>query len=399
LPEQIIKSKIYYVGARDWDRPLFDELIPLPDGTTYNAYLIKGSQKIALLDAVDPTKEAELLDNLRRIGVERIDYVISHHAEQDHSGAIPTILEHFPMAQVVTNQKCANLLKEHLLIPDEKFKIISDGEKLLLGDKTMRFIFTPWVHWPETMSTYLEEDKVLFSCDFFGSHLATSNLFVDDESRVYRSAKRYYAEIMMPFRTNARQNLEKVRNLPIDLIAPSHGPIYPKPDLIMNAYTDWTSDTVKDEVLIPYVSMHGSTAKMVEHLTSALIERDLKVQPFNLSRTDIGELAMALVDAATVVLGSPTVILGPHPAAVTAAYLLNLLRPKTKYLGVIGSYGWGGKMLDQLSAILSGMKAEILSPVIIKGYPKPDDFKALDMLADTIAEKHRNLKQLERDKS
>ncbi|MFA4921596.1 MAG: FprA family A-type flavoprotein, partial [Candidatus Neomarinimicrobiota bacterium] len=120
---------------------------------------------------------------------------------------------------------------------------------------------------------------------------------------------------------------------------------------------------------------------------------------FNLSRTDIGELAMALVDAATVVLGSPTVILGPHPAAVTAAYLVNLLRPKTKYLGVIGSYGWGGKMLDQLSAILSGMKAEILSPVIIKGYPKPDDFKALDMLADTIAEKHRNLKQLERDKS
>ncbi|MFA7711687.1 MAG: FprA family A-type flavoprotein, partial [Candidatus Neomarinimicrobiota bacterium] len=275
----------------------------------------------------------------------------------------------------------------------------SDGEKLSLGDKTMRFIFTPWVHWPETMSTYLEEDKVLFSCDFFGSHLATSNLFVDDESRVYRSAKRYYAEIMMPFRTNVRQNLEKVRNLPIDLIAPSHGPIYPEPDLIMNAYADWTSDNVKDEVLIPYVSMHGSTAKMVEHLTSALIERGLKVQPFNLSRTDIGELAMALVDAATVVLGSPTVILGPHPAAVTAAYLLNLLRPKTKYLGVIGSYGWGGKMLDQLSAILSGMKAEILSPVIIKGYPKPDDFKALDMLADTIAEKHRNLKQLERDKS
>jgi len=395
LPEQVIKPNIYYVGARDWDRQLFDELIPLPDGTTYNAYLIKGSQKIALLDTVDPTKESELLENLREIGIERIDYVVSHHAEQDHSGAIPFILEHFPMAQVVTNHKCANLLKGHLLIPDEKFKIIEDSEKLSLGDKTLCFIFTPWVHWPETMSTYLEEDKILFSCDFFGSHLATSSLFVDDESRVYRSAKRYYAEIMMPFRPNVRQNLEKVRNRAIDIIAPSHGPVYPKPEFIMNAYEEWTSNNVKNEVLIPYVSMHGSTAIMVQHLTKALINRGLKVQPFNLSRTDIGELAMAFVDAATVVLGSPTVILGPHPAAVTAAYLVNMLRPKTRYLGVIGSYGWGGKMFDQLGALLGGMKAEILPPVIIKGYPTPEDFQALENLADTITEKHRNLNQTE----
>jgi len=391
LAVQILKPDIFSVGARDWDRRLFDELIPLPDGTTYNAYLIKGSQKTALLDTVDPPKKHELLENLQEIGIERIDYLISHHAEQDHSGTIPAVLEQFPMAQVVTNQKCRALLQEHLLIPDEKFKIINDGEELSLGNKTLRFIFTPWVHWPETISTYLEEDKILFSCDFFGSHLATSNLFVDDESRVYRSAKRYYAEIMMPFRSNVRQNLEKVKNLAIEMIAPSHGPIYPNPEFIMEAYADWTSDSVKNIVLIPYVSMHGSTEAMVQYLTKALIEREITVQPFNLSRTDIGELAMAVVDAATVIIGSPTVILGPHPAAVSAAYLVNLLRPKTKYLTIIGSFGWGGKMPEQIKALLSGMKAEFLSPVIIKGYPKLEDFSALDRLADEIAARHRAL--------
>ncbi|HOG75109.1 MAG: FprA family A-type flavoprotein [Candidatus Marinimicrobia bacterium] len=388
---QILKPDIFSVGARDWDRRLFDELIPLPDGTTYNAYLIKGSQKTALLDTVDPPKKHELLENLQEIGIERIDYLISHHAEQDHSGTIPAVLEQFPMAQVVTNQKCRALLQEHLLIPDEKFKIINDGEELSLGNKTLRFIFTPWVHWPETISTYLEEDKILFSCDFFGSHLATNNLFVDDESRVYRSAKRYYAEIMMPFRSNVRQNLEKVKNLAIEMIAPSHGPIYPNPEFIMEAYADWTSDSVKNIVLIPYVSMHGSTEAMVQYLTKALIEREITVQPFNLSRTDIGELAMAVVDAATVIIGSPTVILGPHPAAVSAAYLVNLLRPKTRYLTIIGSFGWGGKMPEQIKALLSGMKAEFLSPVIIKGYPKLEDFSALDRLADDIAARHRAL--------
>jgi len=391
LAVQILKPDIFSVGARDWDRRLFDELIPLPDGTTYNAYLIKGSQKTALLDTVDPPKKHELLENLQEIGIERIDYLISHHAEQDHSGTIPAVLEQFPMAQVVTNQKCRALLQEHLLIPDEKFKIINDGEKLSLGNKTFRFVFTPWVHWPETISTYLEEDKILFSCDFFGSHLATSNLFVDDESRVYRSAKRYYAEIMMPFRSNVRQNLEKVKNLAIEMIAPSHGPIYPNPEFIMEAYADWTSDSVKNIVLIPYVSMHGSTEAMVQYLTKALIEREITVQPFNLSRTDIGELAMAVVDAATVVIGTPTVILGPHPAAVSAAYLVNLLRPKTRYLTIIGSFGWGGKMPEQIKALLSGMKAEFLSPVIIKGYPKLEDFSALDRLADDIAARHRAL--------
>lgn len=383
-----IRPKIHSVGALDADRRLFDELIPLPDGTTYNAYLIQGSEKTALLDTVDPTKESVLLENLNALGVRRIDYVISHHAEQNHSGVMPKILEIHPEAKVVTNQKCKEMLGDLLPIPENKFIVVKDGETLSLGAKTLEFIFTPWVHWPETMSTYLKEEKILFSCDFFGSHLASSDLYATDEPLVYRSAKRYYAEIMMPFRTSIKKNLEKIKDLDIKMIAPSHGPVYPKPSFILDAYKDWISDEVKNEVLIPYVSMHGSIRKMAEYLTDALVKRGIMVKPFDLVKTDIGELAMAMVDASTIVIGSPAVLAGPHPLAFYAAYLTNSLRPKTKFASMIGSFGWGSKMPDELTGMLKNLKVEFLEPVFAKGHPKEADFAALERLADDILKRH-----------
>lgn len=168
------------------------------------------------------------------------------------------------------------------------------------------------------------------------------------------------------------------------MIAPSHGPIYPKPSFIINAYKDWISDNVKNEVLIPYVSMHGSTQKMVDYFVGALMKRNITVKPFNLTKTDIGEMAMALVDASTIVIGSPTVLLGPHPAVAYAAYLANALRPKTKFASLIGSFGWAGKMAEQFTTMLGNLKVKILEPVLIKGHPKETDFRALDRLADDI---------------
>ena len=384
-----IKKDIYYVGAIDWDRRLFDELIPLPDGTSYNAYLIKGSEKTALIDTVDPSMEDDLIENLK--GTE-IDYIIANHAEQDHSGALPRMLEKYPDAKIVTNPKCKTMLMDLLHIPDDKFITVNDKETLSLGDKTLEFIYAPWVHWPETMLTYLKEDKILFTCDFLGSHLATSDLFVTDESRVYEAAKRYYAEIMMPFRTTIRKNLEKIKDLEIDIIAPSHGPLYGNPGFILDAYRDWGSDRVKNEVVIPYISMHGSTKEMIDYFVDALIERGITVKPFNLAKTDIGELAMALVDTATVVVGSPTVLVGPHPNVVYAVYLVNVLRPKVKFASIIGSYGWGGRMVEQITEMLTNVKIEILDPVMVKGLPKKEDFKELDRLADEILNKHRGIK-------
>ena len=387
-----LKPNVYFVGAIDWDRRLFDELIPLPDGTSYNAYLIKGSEKTALLDTVDPTKTTVLIDNLVRLGIDKIDYVVAHHGEQDHSGTIPDILLLYADAKVVTNPKCKGMLIDLLNLEEDRFITVDDGQTLSLGDKTLQFIYIPWVHWPETMGTYLQEDRILFPCDFFGSHMATSSLFVDDEPRVYEAAKRYYAEIMMPFRTPIRNNLKKIKDLQIDMIASSHGPIYDKPQFIIDAYEDWVSDNVKNEVVLPYVSMHDSTRTMVEYFVDALIERGVAVKQFNLTGTDIGQLAISLVDAATIVIGSPTVLTGAHPMAAYACILANALRPKTRFASIIGSYGWGGKMVEQITGLLPNLKAEILEPVIAKGYPKDDDFMALDKLADRIMEKHKELK-------
>ena len=386
-----IKKDIYWVGAVDWDRRLFDELIPLPQGTSYNSYLIKGQEKTALIDTVDPTKEDDLLDNLDDLEIEHLDYIVVNHAEQDHSGAIPLMLELYSEAKIVTNEKCKKMLKDHLLVEEDRIITINDNDTLSLGGKTLKFIFAPWVHWPETMLTYLEEDKILFSCDLFGAHLAESNLWVDNESKVYFSAKRYYAEIMMPFRNNIKKYLERLKELEINTIAPSHGQIYSHPEFILSAYREWISDEVENEVIIPYVSMHGSVEEMVYILSEELMKNGITVKPFNLSRTDIGELAVALVDAATIVIGSPTVLAGAHPQVVSAVYLANALRPKLRYASVIGSYGWGGKMLENISAMIGNLKVEVLSPVIIKGYPKEEDYNSLIKLAGEIAEKHKNL--------
>lgn len=386
-----LTTGVYSVGAIDWDRRLFDELIPLPDGTTYNAYLIKGREKTALIDTVDPSKEKELVNNLRSLSISVIDYIIPNHGEQDHSGTIPRMLELYPMAKVVTNPKCKRILMDLLLIHEDKFVEVNDSETVSLGDRTLEFIIAPWVHWPETMLTYLQEDKILFPCDLFGSHLATSDLFTVDEEHIYSGAKRYYAEIMMPFRTSIKKHIEKLKNYEMKMIAPSHGPVYQRPEFILNAYKDWISDNVKNEVVIPYVSMHGSVEKMVAHLVDSLMKRHITVKPFNLTKTDIGQLAMAIVDAATIVVASPTVLVGPHPAAVYATYLANALRPKTKFASIIGSYGWGGKMVEVITGMLGNLKVEVLPPVIVKGYPREEDLKMLEKLADEILEKHRGI--------
>lgn len=383
-----IKEQIYWLGAVDWDTRLFDSLIPLPDGTSYNAYLIKGSKKTALIDTVDSSMSREFMTQLEAIP--QIDYVISQHAEQDHSGAIPQVLEKYPDTKLISTSKAKGMLIDIFEIPENFFITVKDGETLSLGDKTLKFVHTPWVHWPETMVTYLEEDRILFSCDFFGSHIATSDLFVTDEGRVYEAAKRYFAEIMMPFRSQIKKNLEKLAPYDIEIIAPSHGQLLPDPSFIIDAYRDWTLGTPRNTVALPYVSMHESTKQMVAHLVAALVDKGVRVEQFNLAVTDIGKLAMALVDAATIVVGTPTVLAGPHPYAAYAAFLANALRPNTKFLSIIGSYGWGGKTVETLAGMISNLKVEVLDPVLCKGVPSENTFASLNNLAARIAQKHKD---------
>lgn len=386
-PRQIVPN-VSLVGAVDWDRRLFDALIPLPDGTSYNSYFVQGSEKSALLDTVDPVHWPALSRQLDELPPP--DYLVIHHVEQDHSGATPMLLERYPDLTIVCNQKARTMLVDHLHVDGARFHIVGDGDTLALGDKTFTFLSTPWVHWPETMCTWLEQDRILFSCDFFGSHYATSDVFAH-KHEVYDGAKRYYAEIMMPFGVQVQKNIDKVTAYPISFICPSHGPVYDDPAFIVAAYRDWAGGDPQNVVCLPYVSMHDSTRLMVESFTAALTDRGVAVERFDLTTLDAGELASSLVHAGTVVLGTSTVLGGPHPLAANAAFLANALRPRTKYVTVIGSFGWGGKTVETLVGMMPKLKVELLEPVMAKGKPRAADFAALDALADAIVEKHQGL--------
>ena len=386
-PREIVPN-VHLLGAVDWDRRLFDALIPLPNGTSYNAYFVQGREANALIDTVDPARCRTLMEQLDELPAP--DYLVINHVEQDHSGCTPDLLRRFPDLTVVCNERARTMLVDHLHIDDARFRVVEDGEALRLGDKTLTFVFTPWVHWPETMSTWLAEDQILFSCDFFGSHYATNDVFAD-KHEVYDGAKRYYAEIMMPFGAQVLKNIEKVTQYPIRLIGPSHGPVYDDPGFIIEAYRDWAGGEPQNIVCLPFVSMHESTLLMVDHLTAALTNRGVAVERFDLTTLDAGELASSLVHAGTIVLGTPTVLTGPHPLAAYAAFLANALKPRTKFATVIGSYGWGGKAVETLAGMMPKLKCEFLEPVLAKGMPRAEDYEALDRLADTIAEKHEGL--------
>lgn len=391
-----IKTNIFYCGLNHRERKMFDELIPLPMGTTYNSYLIKASEKTVLVDTMYPPKSDEFLQKLDDAGVEKIDYIVCNHGEQDHSGSLPKLIKKYPEAKILTNPKCKEIIQEMLRIEDEKFQTVEDGEEISLGDKTLKFIFAPWVHWPDTMFTYLKEDKLIFTCDFLGSHSPFENVFAVESEALLMAAKRYYAEIMMPFRNFCKKYTAKlqemVKNGEIEMILTSHGPVYKNPNFILDAYEKWTSDEVANEVVIPYVSMYESTKEMVNYMAEKLSDKGITVKPFDVVNEDLGELAMELVEAATIVFGSSMVLAGPHPAAVTAAYLAGLLRPKAKFVSFIGSYGWGGVLTGKLEEALSNVKAEKLEPVIIKGKPRKEDFEKLDVLIEAIYEKHKSIR-------
>jgi flavorubredoxin len=389
-----IAEGVSWVGAVDWDRRLFDALIPLPDGTSYNSYLVEGTEKTALIETVDPEFTASLGEELS--GVDRIDYVVANHGEQDHTGSLPWLLGRYPDAKVLATPKCRELILDELHLDPGRIDAVEDRAAVALGGKTLEFIHMPWVHWPDTMVTYLREDKVLFSCDLFGSHLASNELFVQEgdqptgEERVYEAAKRYYAEIMMPFRKLIQKHLVKLDEVEIETICPSHGPVYGRPAFIIDAYREWASDIPKNVAVIPYVSMHDSTRQMVDHLVGALTERGIVVERFNLEDVDLGRLAMGLVDAATIVIGTPTVLTAAHPKVVYAAYLTNALRPKAKFGSIIGSYGWASRAVDQIIELISNLKLDLVEPVVIKGAPREEDYRSLDALADAIATKHKD---------
>jgi len=388
---QELKNNVYYCGLNDAEREVFDELIPLEHGTSYNSYLVKGSEKVAIIDTMYPPKTDEYIKNLEENGIDKVDYIIANHGEQDHSGSIPALLKKYPEAVVVTNAKVKENIKEMLLVDESKIQVINNNEELSLGDKTLRFIIAPGVHWPDTMFTYIVEDNAICTCDFLGAHYTFEDAIAVESKELEHSAKRYYAEIMMPFRTMCKKYTQLVKDLKPELIMPSHGPVYRNSNFILDLYTDWSADEGKNLVALPYVSMYGSTEEMIDYVIKGLNAKGIETIKYDIVRGDLGDLAMALVDATTIVLGSSMVLAGPHPAAFNIAYLAGVLRPKAKVAAMVGSYGWGGNLFGKLGEQLSALKLDLIEPLLVKGKAKEEDYKKLDEIIEQIYTKHKAL--------
>ena len=385
-----IAPGVHWVGVKHDNRRLFDALIPLPHGTSYNAYLIMGKNKTALIDTVNPGFEQQLLDKIsQHIDPAKIDYVIMNHAEPDHAKGIPTVLSIAKNAKLVTGAKGKEAAMMYYRTPAERIMVVDETTKIDLGEKTLSFVDAPWLHWPETIFTFLHEDGILFPCDFFGSHAAVGEFYADEYGNelAVDLAKMYFAEIMMPFRKNGLNALEKLKKFDVKTIAPSHGFIWRDPKVIMDAYARWDGEKMAKKVLIAYVSMWGSTEKMVRQMQEDLVKKGANVMVFDLTTTGVGEVAKELVDSPILVLGAPTVLNGMHPVAAYAAILVKALRAPTKYAVFLTSHGWAGGAVKQLQGILEGTKIEVLGVVDSKGPPGDAEMAQVADLAEKVNQK------------
>lgn len=380
---------IIWVGVEDWDRRVFDALIPLSHGTSYNAYLVVGKSRVALIDTVGRGFEDQLMAKIQAVvPPEKIDYIIMNHAEPDHAGAIPAVMSVATKAQVVTTKKGVEMTGVLHRVPESRCLTIRDGDTLDLGDKTLRFLEAPWLHWPETMFTFAVEDKVLFPCDFFGAHMATDRLFDDEVSDILiPEAKRYYAEIMMPFARMVTAGLDKARIAAPRIIAPSHGPVYRRPERILEAYEKWSRGLLAAKAVVVYVSMWRSTERLAKAIASGISAEGIESIPFDLSVSDISHVASELVDASAIVLGSPTVLGGLHPVAAHVLSLLKVLRPRLKLAAFFGSYGWGGGAATQAKALLEPTGCELIGALDIRGTPCDKEIADAVLLGQKIAQR------------
>lgn len=397
---QPICKDVLEVGASDPDLRLYNGMLPTPFGTTYNTYVIIGSEKTALIDPVDASHFKHLMMNLKMAEIEHIDYIINLHAEKNHTGSLPLLTQHFPEAKLVGTARVAELINVHLHIPSEDFHIVKDGDQLELGGKTLTFYEIPFSNWPDSTAAMLEEDRLLFSGDLFSSHYATQHVFSTSSNDLRISARAFYAGLMMPFSVRCRKYLNQFKELFPRLVAPSHGPVWFDPEQIFSRYDRWTSRQVRRSVVIAYTSMNGSTASLVEILTLALCRRGISVTCRNIANdpadliNEAGAMMTDLVDAGAIILATPTYITGPHPALSYAASLINAIKPPARYVGVVGSYGWANQTAPKLMDAMPSLKAERLEPLMIRGLPTDHDKELIRDYANALADKLQDMEDV-----
>lgn len=385
-----LRENIDWVGYVDWNVRDFHSY-DTEHGATYNSYLIR-DEKIALIDAVKAPYAENLLRNISAFcDPAKVDYVVCNHAEPDHSGALPTVMQAMPGATLVCDKKCADALAEHYDTHGWKIKIVATGDSISLGKRTLKFVETPMVHWPESMFTYVPEEKLLFSMDAFGQHIATSERFDDEASlcTVMEEAKAYYANIVMPYGKSVKACLERTAELTIDMIAPSHGVIWrTHPGKILAAYKNWMEHRPRPKVLVIYDTMWESTAAMADAIRDGASIDGVQVQLISIRRSNLTRIATEVLDAAAIAFGSATLNHGMMPMAAATLSYLEGLRPRGKAAFAFGSYGWGRGGAEGVEKQLQAIGWEILrAPILSKYRPTPEILDECREAGRVLAEK------------
>ena len=392
-PVEIAKD-IYWVGVVDWNiRDFHGYSIPL--GTTYNAYLII-DEKIALIDTVKGEFTEELLKNIGLVvDPEKIDYVISNHTEMDHSGGLPAAMKKIGEEKPVFCSKMGHKNLSMHFTQKFNYNPVEDGGKLSLGKRTLSFLETRMIHWPDSMFTYVNEDKILFSSDAFGQHYASVERFDDLlEEDIMPHARKYFANILLLYSPLILKLIEKLSgmNLEADMICPDHGIIFRKdPAKIINAYMKWSRQAPKRKAVIIYDSMWHSTEKMAHYIVDALVQDDVDVKPMNLREWHRSDIITEVLDAGAVIIGSPTLNNGLFPTVSDFLTYMKGLKPKSRIGAAFGSYGWSGEAVGLINQVLEEMKFNVLFPGLkIQYVPDNEGIKACLDLAGKIAQKLPN---------
>jgi len=355
-----IKEGIYWVGGIDWDLRNFHGYLT-QRGSTYNAYLIV-DEKVVLVDTVKHYLFDEMLERIKEIiEPKKIDYILSNHVEMDHSGSIPKILEYAPRAAVITSKQGEKGLRRHYK-EDWKFHVVQSGDSLEIGQRTLSFVTTPMVHWPDNMVTYIPEEKLLFSNDAFGQHIASAERY-DHEigwSVVEEEAAKYYGNIVMPYGDQVKNALKGVSELDIEMICPSHGLIWksyiPK---IIQQYQKWADYESDKKAVIVYDTMWGSTKKIAQSLEKGLSEAGIKVTVRNLKKNHISDVITDVLRSRLVLVGSPTLNNGMLPTVGEFLTYLKGLRPRKRIGFSFGSFGWGGQAVGEIEKVMKELKWEV----------------------------------------
>lgn len=376
-----ILQDIYWVGAVDWNVKNFHgHTYTTRKGTTYNAYLIL-DDKITLVDTVYGPFGGEMIERIRElVEPEKIDYIIANHVEIDHSGALPQILKFCPKARVFGTAKCKEGLYKHYY-GNWDFQVVKTGDKLKLGKRTLTFVEAPMLHWPDSMFTYCPEEELLLPNDAFGQHYATSERHDDevDQSVLMDEAAKYYGNILWPLSPLIIKKIEEVQkmNIPIKMIAPSHGIIWRKePMKIVNAYLGWAKNETKPKVVIIYETMWGATEKMARKIADGLIDSGIEIKLFDINQSDRTEVIKEMLDSRGFIIGSSTHNNDMLPAIAGFLDFLKTLKPKNRIACAFGSYGWAGGAVKGIENVLKETGAEIVqSSLSVQYVPDADELK------------------------